>query len=265
MGLPMRGRSPALESGHVDGFKRVVVEEGIRDASTSQLGIEPSTDVEVGDVERVQRASRARGSRLPSCRGGCGSRRASARGRRPLAVRQRASRVERRPGRSTSISLFPRTGTGPSATTWVLVAGGDSSPAAASTRPSSTKGADIEYPFGGGRRVSGPSLLRPGLPRQRGAGVQADGRPWSRPSPVPDAELAIVNHESPIADGWSHHRSGFTFTGKPDLTRTSRTPGSTTCPSRTTTSRTTAASASKTRAGSLSTTHPFGHAGEDLQ
>jgi poly-gamma-glutamate synthesis protein (capsule biosynthesis protein) len=33
-----------------------------------------------------------------------------------------------------------------------------------------------------------------------------------------DADLAITNHESPIADNWVFHLHGFTFSGKPELT-----------------------------------------------
>jgi poly-gamma-glutamate capsule biosynthesis protein CapA/YwtB (metallophosphatase superfamily) len=103
--------------------------------------------------------------------------------------------------------------------TWVLVAGGDSFTDRGVYETVVNKGRGIEYPFGGGTaRVTGHRCCDPvfndnEVPVYRLTGDRGVVRRLFR-----DAELAIVNHESPITPGWSHHRSGFTFTGKPELT-----------------------------------------------
>jgi poly-gamma-glutamate synthesis protein (capsule biosynthesis protein) len=217
-GLVARDVRRALETGRADGFDRVVVEDGIRDALATALGVDVGPDVEGGDLERVERAV-ARGALgfLAAVDVGPGV--------RALEVDGRSLFGNERVGRTDAWPLLvevavPEDRRWSQRDTWVLVAGGDSFTDRGVYETVVNKGRGIEYPFGGGTaRVTGHRCCDPvyndnEVPVYRLTGDRGAVRRLFR-----DAELAIVNHESPITDGWSHHRSGFIFTGKPDLTR----------------------------------------------
>jgi poly-gamma-glutamate synthesis protein (capsule biosynthesis protein) len=216
--LAVRDVRRALESGRAEGFERVVVEETIRDALAAALGIEIAADVQGGDVERVERAV-ARGALgfLAAADVGPGVRALEVDGR-SLFGNERVGRTDAWP-LSVDVAV-PEDRRWSQRDTWVLVAGGDSFTDRGVYETVVNKGRGIEYPFGGGTaRVTGHRCCDPvyhdnEVPVYRLTGNRGAVRRLFR-----DAELAVVNHESPITDGWSHHRSGFTFTGKPDLTR----------------------------------------------
>ena len=217
-GLTRRDVRQALETGRARGFERVVVEDGIRDALAAALDTTIGPQVEGGDVARVQRAA---------MRGALGFLAAA-----DVHPRVRALDVDGRSlfgngrvGRLDAWPLLVEVATPADRRwsqrdTWVLVAGGDSFTDRGVYETVVNKGRGVEYPFGGGTaRVTGHRCCDPvyndnEVPVFRLTGDKGAVRRLFR-----DADLAIVNHESPITDGWSHHRSGFTFTGKPDLTR----------------------------------------------
>jgi poly-gamma-glutamate capsule biosynthesis protein CapA/YwtB (metallophosphatase superfamily) len=217
-GMTRRDIRRALETGRATGFERVVVEDGIRDPLASALGTTIGPDVEGGDVARVQRAV-ARGALGFLAAADVHPR------VRALEIDGRSLFGNERVGRLDAWPLLIEVATIPDRgwsqrDTWVLVAGGDSFTDRGVYETVVNKGRGVEYPFGGGTaRVTGHRCCDPVydenmVPVYRLTGNRGIVRRLFR-----DAELAIVNHESPITDGWSHHRSGFTFTGKPDLTR----------------------------------------------
>jgi poly-gamma-glutamate synthesis protein (capsule biosynthesis protein) len=104
--------------------------------------------------------------------------------------------------------------------TWTLVAGGDSFTDRGIYERVVNRGKGIDYPFAGGTaRVTGHyccgPYVTPGhpVPSYQLGGPKGVVRAMTR-----DADLAIANHESPIADDWVFHLHGFIFSGKPGLT-----------------------------------------------
>jgi poly-gamma-glutamate synthesis protein (capsule biosynthesis protein) len=217
-GLSERDVRRALESGRLEGFGRVMVEDSIRDSLASSLGLAIGSDVEGGDVERVVRAvSKGALGFIAAADVGPGVRALAVEGR-SLFGNDRVGRAEGWPLR-VEIPVTPDRRWS-QRDTWVLVAGGDSFTDRGVYETVVNKGRGVGYPFGGGTaNVSGHRCCDPvyhdnEVPVYRLTGDRGAVRRLFR-----DAELAIVNHESPITEGWSHHRSGFTFTGKPELTR----------------------------------------------
>jgi poly-gamma-glutamate capsule biosynthesis protein CapA/YwtB (metallophosphatase superfamily) len=106
------------------------------------------------------------------------------------------------------------------AAVWVLVAGGDSFTDRGVYDTVVRKGRGVDFPFDGGTaRVTGHGCCDPVfndnvVPRYRLTGNKGVVRRLLR-----EAELAIVNHEMPTTPDWGFHSSGFTFSGRPDLTR----------------------------------------------
>jgi poly-gamma-glutamate synthesis protein (capsule biosynthesis protein) len=206
----------ALGDGRSDGFDRVIVDDRIREALAVALGIAIDERVDGGDPERVERAV---------ARGALGFLAATdVRPRvRALEVDGRSLFGNQRIGRTEAWPLLveiPSDERWSQRDTWVLVAGGDSFTDRGVYETVVNKGRGVDYPFGGGTaHVSGHHCCDPVyddnlVPTYRLTGGRGVVRRLFN-----DAELAVVNHESPITDGWSHHRSGFTFTGKPELTR----------------------------------------------
>ena len=217
-GLSVRDVRRALESGRADGFERVVVEDSIRDALATALGVTISADVQGGDLERVSGAtSRGALGFLAAVDVDPGLRALDVDGR-SLFGNERVGRTEAWP-LSVDIAL-PEDRQWSQRDTWVLVAGGDSFTDRGVYETVVNKGRGIEYPFGGGTaRVTGHRCCDPVFHDNEVPVYTLTGNRGAVRRLFRDAELAIVNHESPITDGWSHHRSGFIFTGKPDLTR----------------------------------------------
>ena len=104
--------------------------------------------------------------------------------------------------------------------TWTLVAGGDSFTDRGVHERVVNRGKGIDYPFDGRRaRVSGHYCCGPFVPGNKVPRYELFGAPGGVRALTRDADLAVVNHESPIPDDWDFHLHGFTFSGDPGLTR----------------------------------------------
>jgi poly-gamma-glutamate capsule biosynthesis protein CapA/YwtB (metallophosphatase superfamily) len=217
-GLSRRDLVRALETGRLDGVKGIAVEDSIHDALAASLGISIHPDVRRGSMELIRRVAR---------RGGLGLVAASALrpSLRPLAVDGRTivgnDRVRRVSEWPLLVTMASRAdATWDQARTWVLVAGGDSFTDRGVYDTVVRRGQGVDFPFGGGTaRVTGHGCCDPVfhdnvVPRYRLTGNKGRVRKLFR-----DADLAIVNHEMPTTPSWGFHASGFTFSGRPDLTR----------------------------------------------
>ena len=219
MGCPGATSSAPSRAGRLDGFEGIVVEDSIHDALAASLGI----SIHAGRPVAAAWSASAGVAR----RGGLGlvaasdlrpSLRALAVDGRTIFGNDRVRRVAEWPLLVTMASRADAT-LGP-ARTWVLVAGGDSFTDRGVYDTVVSKGRGVDFPFGGGTaRVTGHAAATRSSTTTRCPVYTLTGNSGAVRKLFRDADLAIVNHESPIADGWSHHREGFTFTGKPDLTR----------------------------------------------
>ncbi len=216
-GLARRDLARALEGGELAGFRRLVVEDGIRDAVAETLGVVIHPTVEGGDVEAVGRAIR---------RGGLGLVAAAdlAPSMRPLALDGRSlvgnDRVRSTDAWPLTVSLQRSDDSGwDQSHTWVLVAGGDAFTDRGVYDTVVRRGKGVDYPFDGGTaRVTGHGCCDPVfndnvVPRYVLTGDKGVVRRLFK-----DAELAIANHEMPVTDAWGFHSSGLRFSGKPELT-----------------------------------------------
>jgi hypothetical protein len=207
----------ALAGGAVRGFDRVVVHEPLRVPLGEALGIAVPASLGVATVGEVEQAA---------ADGALGFMSAS-----DTAPRVRALAIDGRRlfgnERVTGVDAWPLAVQLPldapadwsQADTWVLVAGGDSYTDRGVYERVVRRGKGVDYPFAGGRaRVTGHPCCDPvfgvnRIPRYELTGERGVVRRLFR-----DAELAVVNHESPITEAWDWHPSGTRFSGKPELT-----------------------------------------------
>jgi poly-gamma-glutamate capsule biosynthesis protein CapA/YwtB (metallophosphatase superfamily) len=214
-GLARRDIVRALENGELPGFRRIVVEDSIREALAETLGLDIHPAVEGGDAAAVGRAIR---------RGGLGLLAAAdlAPSMRPLTVDGRSlvgnDRVRSADAWPLTVTQTDEAGWDQSRT-WVLVAGGDSFTDRGVYDKVIRRGKGVDYPFDGGTaRVTGHGCCDPVfndnvVPRYELTGNKGVVRRLFK-----DAELAIANHEMPVTDAWGFHSSGLRFSGKPELT-----------------------------------------------
>ena len=208
----------ALSRGQLRGYRRIVLEQRIADLLADELGVELHEKVRRLPAERIARAV---------ARGALGFVAATSLGpsMRALDVDGVAIHGNQRVG---DVSRWPLTITmelepgdeWDQSKTWVLVAGGDSFTDRGVYDTVVLEGKGVDYPFAGGTaEVTGRGCCDPVfndniVPRYRLTGNKGLVRRVFR-----DAELALVNHEQPVTDGWAHHTSGTRFSGKPALTR----------------------------------------------
>ena len=219
-GIARRDVVQALREGRVQSYKRVIVEDRIREALASELGIELHEDVRGGDADDVA-AAVARGALgLIAATDIVPSVKALSVDGRSLFGNGRVRNVEAWP---LQVTLDTPAGEGwDQASTWVLVAGGDSFTARGVHNHTLIidGGTGVGFPFGGGTAVvtghgcCDPTFHENVVPRYRLTGNKGMVRRL-----FTSAELAILNLESPITDDWSFRLSGTRFSGKPDLTR----------------------------------------------
>jgi hypothetical protein len=104
--------------------------------------------------------------------------------------------------------------------TWTLVAGGDSFTDRGIYERVVNRNKGIDYPFDGGRaRVTGHYCCGPFVPGNKVPSYELYGPKGLVRAITKNADLAIVNHESPIPNDWDFHLHGFIFSGKPALTQ----------------------------------------------
>jgi hypothetical protein len=102
---------------------------------------------------------------------------------------------------------------------WTLVAGGDSFTDRGIYERVVNRNKGIDYPFNGGTaRVTGHHCCGPFVDGHDIPDYQLSGPNGIVRDMTKNADLAIVNHESPIAYNWTFHLHGFFFSGKPALT-----------------------------------------------
>jgi Arc/MetJ family transcription regulator len=217
-GLTSEDVRRALRTGEASGFRRVIVEESIREALGDAAGQPVADSVASGDLARVERAA---------SRGALGFVAATL-----LTPRLRAldvdgrslfgnDRVRRLAGWPLRAELpLPPEGTWAQDEAWVLVAGGDSFTDRGVYDRVVLRGRGVGWPFDGGTaRVTGKRCCD----EVYGANVvpvySRTGNKGLVRRLFTAADLAILNHESPITGAATFHRSGFTFGGRPDLTR----------------------------------------------
>jgi poly-gamma-glutamate capsule biosynthesis protein CapA/YwtB (metallophosphatase superfamily) len=213
----------ALETGRAPGFDRLAVQDALRGPLEEALRIRLARRVAVGNVTAVERAAahgalgvlaapevshRVRALEVDG-RSLFGNQRVRSNDAWPLSVRLpadgRAAWSQRR--------------------TWVLVAAGDSFTDRGVYRRVVQLRKGLDHPFDGGRvRVTGEVCCGPlygrKVPRYELEGERGIVRRLLR-----DADVAILNHEQPVTDGWDHHGSGTRFSGKPELTEIFRRAG----------------------------------------
>jgi len=102
---------------------------------------------------------------------------------------------------------------------WTLVAGGDSFTDRGIYERVVNRNKGIDYPFNGGTaRVTGHHCCGPFVAGHEVPDYQLSGPNGIVRDMTKNADLAIANHESPIAYNWTFHLHGFFFSGKPALT-----------------------------------------------
>ena len=134
-GLARRDIVRALENGELPGFRRIVVEDSIREALAETLGLDIHPEVQGGDAEAVSRVIRTRRPRPPGSRRP-GALDASAGGRRPLAGGQRPRPLGRGLAAHGDPASGPRVEAGTSRAPGCWSPAATPSPTAASTTPS---------------------------------------------------------------------------------------------------------------------------------
>ena len=208
----------ALESGEVDGFKRVVVEKHIADPLAEALGIEIHPEVRRLGLERLTKAVRKGALGLVAATSAGPSTRTLEIGGESLIGVDRVKRVEHWPLR-VDLELAPDDAWAQDRT-WVLVAGGDSFTDRGVYDTVVKKGKGVDYPFDGGTaKVTGHGCCDPVfndnvVPRYVLTGNKGAVRKLFK-----GADLAVANHEQPVTDLAQHHTSGTRFSGKPELTK----------------------------------------------
>ena len=216
-GLTRRDIVQALESGELPGFRRIVVEDSIREALAETLGLDIHPAVEGGDAAAVGRAIRRGGLGLLAAADLRPSMRPLMVDGRSLVGNERVRSVEDWPLRVTQ--QLPVDAGWDQSRTWVLVAGGDAFTDRGVYDTVVRRGKGVDYPFDGGTaRVTGHGCCDPVfndnvVPRYELTGDKGVVRRLFK-----DAELAIANHEMPVTDAWGFHSSGLRFSGKPELT-----------------------------------------------
>jgi poly-gamma-glutamate capsule biosynthesis protein CapA/YwtB (metallophosphatase superfamily) len=208
----------ALASGELRGFRRIVVAKPIADALERELGIELPESIGRVSPKRVAKAVRDGALGFVAATDLQPSLRALDIGGASLQGVGRVRDVADWP-LSVTLELAPDEAWDRSRT-WVLVAGGDSFTDRGVYETVVRERKGVDYPFAGGTAtVTGHGCCDPVfndnvVPRYRLTGNKGAVRQLFR-----GAELAMVNHEQPVTDGWAHHTSGFRFSGKPELTR----------------------------------------------
>ncbi len=106
------------------------------------------------------------------------------------------------------------------AATWVLVAAGDSMTDRDVYERIVVRSRGIDFPFDGGTaRVIGHGCCDPRFHTNVVPRVELSGDAGVVRRMVRDAELAVANHEAPVTPKAVWHRTGTTFSAKPELTR----------------------------------------------
>ncbi len=216
-GLARRDIVRALENGELPGFRRIVVEDSIREALAEALGLDIHPEVQGGDAEAVSRVIRTGGLGLLAAADLAPSMRPLAVDGRTLVGNDRVRSAEAWP--LTVTQERPDGRAWDQSRTWVLVAGGDAFTDRGVYDTVVRRGKGVDYPFDGGTaRVTGHGCCDPVfndnvVPRYELTGNKGVVRRLFK-----DAELAIANHEMPVTDAWGFHSSGLRFSGKPELT-----------------------------------------------
>lgn len=201
-------------------WDRVLIPTGDRAAIEGALGISLADRVQEADPATIEKAIKSRKAR------NLGIMRAS-----DVTYRVRALGINDRElfgnDRVRNLDNWPLVATvqGPAGSAWnqraawTLVAGGDSFTDRGIYERVVNRKKGMDYPFAGGTATvtghycCGPFVDGYEVPRYTLGGPKGIVRDMTK-----DADLAIVNHESPIPDDWVFHLHGFTFTGKPALT-----------------------------------------------
>jgi poly-gamma-glutamate capsule biosynthesis protein CapA/YwtB (metallophosphatase superfamily) len=254
--ISKRDARTALESGKARGYKRIVVEERIRDALAEALGIEVHADIRSRDVTGVEAAvangalgflaatdvtPRVRALEMndASLFGNDRVRRTSSwplmapvvsatatdlaagSAAEPGADPAAAAMVnldETLPDQSGSTAQEDDTWS--QDRTWVLVAAGDAFTDRGIYDNVVRKGKGIDFPFDGGTaRVTGHGCCDPVFGDNVVPRYVLTGNKGVVRRLFKGAELAITNHESPVTSAWAFHSSGTRFSGKPELTK----------------------------------------------
>jgi hypothetical protein len=203
-----------------DGWNRVLIPTGDRAAIEEALGITIANRVEEAEPAAIERVVKSRKAR------NLGIVRAS-----DLTYRVRALGINDRElvgnDRIRNLDNWPLVATiqGPAGSawsqraTWTLVAGGDSFTDRGIYERVVNRKKGLDYPFAGGTaRVTGHYCCGPFVDGYEVPSYTLGGPKGIVRDMTKDADLAIVNHESPIPDDWVFHLHGFIFTGKPALT-----------------------------------------------
>jgi poly-gamma-glutamate capsule biosynthesis protein CapA/YwtB (metallophosphatase superfamily) len=216
----------ALRTGETGRFRRVVVPDAIREALAESLGIPIHERVAGGDVASVERAV---------ARGALGFLAASdvTPRVRALAVDDRSlfgnDRVESVTGWPLLVSMAAvdrgdatadAPGPWSQEGTWVLVAAGDSMTDRDVYERIVVRSRGIDFPFDGGTaRVTGHGCCDPRFHTNVVPRVELTGGSGFVRRMVRDAELAVANHEAPVTPKAVWHRTGTTFSARPELTK----------------------------------------------
>ena len=211
-GLKRRVIVEALETGSIDGFKRVVVERRIAEPLAEALGIEIHPDIRRLDMERLGKAVRKGALGLVAATSVGPSLRSLKVGGSELVGVERVDDLADWP---LKVSLeVPPDETWAHERTWVLVAGGDSFTDRGVYDTVVKQGKGVDYPFAGGTaRVTGHGCCDPVfndniVPRYVLTGNKGAVRRLFK-----GAELAIANHEQPVTEAAQFHTSGTRFSG----------------------------------------------------
>ena len=217
-GLSWEDVRSALRTGEASGFRRVVVEASIREALAVASGQAIPDSVASADLARVERAA-SRGALGFVAASDLGPRlRALDIDGRSLVGNDRVRRLAAWPLRA-ELPLPAGSGWSPG-DTWVLVAGGDSFTDRGVYDRVILRSRGVDWPFGGGTaRVTGSRCCDPDFGANRVPVYRLTGNKGLVRRLFTAADLAILNHESPITPAATFHRSGFIFGGRPDLTR----------------------------------------------
>jgi len=209
----------ALDGG-ASTWDRVLIPAGDRAAIESSLGISIAGSVEDAEPAVIAKALRARTSRnLALVRASDVTFRM-----RSLGIGDKVLFGNDRIG---TIDNWPVVATvqGPAGSAWdqtqlwTLVAGGDSFTDRGIYERVVNRNKGIDYPFDGGTaRVTGHYCCGPFVDGYEVPSYKLSGPKGIVRDMTKDADLAIVNHESPIPDDWDFHLHGFFFSGKPALT-----------------------------------------------
>ena len=222
-GLGRRELLRALESGSADGYRHVIVEQRLADALVA-AGITIGDEVRRGDLEDVGRVIRKKGLGVVAATDLAPSMRALAMDGKHLVGNDRVRKADAWPLR---VSMALPEGEGwDQSSTWTLVAGGDAFTDRGVYDTVVRRGKGIDFPFDGGTaRVTGHGCCDPVYHANEVPRYELTGNKGAVRRLFSGADLAIANHEMPVTEGWGFHGSGFTFSGKPELTEIFRRAG----------------------------------------